>query len=159
MAGIIVESTLPEHLGKRAVRIVATISILLVCAFLSMICATARGEDAARSVSFVREVAPILIAKCQACHGAKTAESNYRLDSFNTLMQSGDFGTPPVTAGDLENSELYRLITAEDDQERMPNNGSRLTVSEIQIISNWIEPGAHFDAQDAAAPLSTQLPP
>jgi WD40 repeat protein len=124
-----------------------------------MICATAEGEATAKSVSFIREVAPILVAKCQACHGAKKAESNYRLDSFNGLMQPGDFGTPPVTAGDLENSELYRLITAEDDQERMPNNGSRLAESEIQIISNWIEQGAQFDAPDAAAPLSTQIPP
>jgi WD40 repeat protein len=159
MAGIIVESTLPEHLGKRAVRIVASISILPVCAFLSMICATVRGEDAAQSVSFVRDVAPILIAKCQACHGAKKAESNYRLDSFNALMQPGDFAAPLVTAGDLDNSEMYRLITAEDEHERMPNNGSRLAESEIRIISNWIVEGARFDGQDAAASLSTQTPP
>ncbi len=76
-----------------------------------------------KPVSFVREVAPILVAKCQACHGPKTAESNYRLDSFEAMMQPGDFGTPPITAGDLENSEIHRLITAEDAEERMPNNG------------------------------------
>jgi mono/diheme cytochrome c family protein/dipeptidyl aminopeptidase/acylaminoacyl peptidase len=140
------------------VRIVASNLILPVCAFLSMICAT-EGEDAAQPVSFIREVAPILVAKCQACHGAKKAESNYRLDSFNALMQPGDFGTPPVTAGDLENSEFVRLITAEDDQERMPNNGSRLAESEIKIIANWIEQGAQFDGPDTAAPLSTQVPP
>jgi WD40 repeat protein len=158
MAGIIDESTWPEHLGKRTVRIVASILILPVCAFLSMICATAHGEDAAQPISFVRDVAPILIAKCQACHGGKKAESNYRLDSFNALMQPGDFAAPPVTAGDLDNSEMYRLITAEDELERMPNNGSRLAEPEIQIISNWIVEGARFDGQDAAASLSAQVP-
>jgi hypothetical protein len=160
MAGIIVEAELPRQPGKRAVQIFSTKFILLVCAFLSINSPLVKaGDDEPKPVSFVREVAPIVVARCQACHGPKKAESNYRLDSFSAMMQPGDFGTPPITAGDLENSDLHRLITAEDDQERMPNNGSRLSDSEIQIISNWIIQGAKFDGPDATAPLSTQIPP
>jgi cytochrome c/WD40 domain-containing protein len=151
---------MPRQPGKCAVRFVSSTSILPVCAILSIVSALARADDdAVRPVSFTREVAPILVAKCQACHGAKTVESNYRLDSFAALMQPGDFGTLPITAGDLENSEVHRLITAEDDQERMPNNGGRLSNAEIQIISKWILQGAQFDGKDAAAPLPTQIPP
>jgi dipeptidyl aminopeptidase/acylaminoacyl peptidase/mono/diheme cytochrome c family protein len=123
-------------------------------------CSATRSENigAGAPVSFVRSVAPILVANCQACHGPKTAESNYRLDTFQALMQPGDFGTAPVTPGDAEDSEIHRLITADDPHERMPNNGGRLADSEIQIIENWIREGAKFDGQDAAAPLREQIP-
>jgi WD40 repeat protein len=143
----------------RSARYFAVFAIVAICALLPQIpsIAIATG-DTAKPVSFVRDVAPILIAKCQACHGPKKAESNYRLDSFNALMQPGDFGSPPITASDLESSELHRLITAEDPEERMPNNGARLTDAEIQMISNWIMQGAAFDGKDPAASLRSQVP-
>ncbi len=119
-----------------------------------------RGEESETpaTVSFIREVAPILVGKCQSCHGAKTAESNYRLDTFEKLIQSGDFEMAPVTAGDLDDSEFHRLITAEDEEERMPNNGDQLTDAEIQLINDWIIQGAKFDGQDPAASIKDQLP-
>lgn len=140
-------------------RYVFAAALSLFCATLSNFCSsTSAADDAARPISFIREVAPILVAKCQACHGQKAAESNYRLDTFEALMRPGDFGTPPITAGKLEESDLHRLITADDEHERMPNNGGRLTDPEIQIIANWILQGAAFDGQDAKAPLRGQIP-
>jgi hypothetical protein len=132
---------------------------LLIFAHLSNICPLAgAADDAAKPISFIREVAPILVAKCQACHGQKAAESNYRLDSFEGMMRPGDFASPPITGGKLEESEIHRLITAEDAEERMPNNGGRLSDVEVQTISNWIVQGAAFDGQDAKAALRTQIP-
>lgn len=136
-----------------------TIAVSLFCAVACSVWSPALAENSDDvRVSFVRSVAPVLVAKCQACHGVKAAESNYRLDSFAAFMQAGDFGSPPVTAGELESSEIYRLITAEDPEERMPNNGARLTEAEIKTISDWIVQGAVFDGQDPAAPLRTQVP-
>jgi hypothetical protein len=126
---------------------------------LPLICPSISAEDhGSKPVSFIRDVAPILVAKCQACHGPKTAESNYRLDSFQSMMQPGDFGTAPVTPGDPDDSEIQRLITADDPHERMPNNGGQLAAAEIQIIERWIREGAKFDGQDAAAALRGQIP-
>lgn len=116
------------------------------------------GAEEPRPVGFLREVAPILVGKCQGCHGPKTAEGNYRIDTFQALMQPGDSGSAPIAAGDLENSDIHRLITAEDADERMPNNGDRLTDSEINLIKTWILQGAKFDGQDVAAPLRDQIP-
>jgi WD40 repeat protein/mono/diheme cytochrome c family protein len=113
--------------------------------------------DQAR-VSFVRHVAPILVSKCQGCHGPNTAESNYRVDTFELMMKGGDFGMPPVTANKLDESEFHRLITSDDPDERMPNNGDRLSDREIELINAWILQGAIFDGTHPAAALRTQIP-
>ena len=128
---------------------------------LSSVLPLARAEpgEAPPEVSFIRDIAPILVGKCQSCHGTKTAESNYRVDTFDGLMTPGDFEMAPVTAGDLDESEFHRLITASDPDERMPNNGDRLTDREIKLIDAWIKQGAKFDGHDRSAPLQSQLPP
>lgn len=135
------------------------IVITLFCASCAFISARLlAGETAPPSVSFVREVAPILVAKCQACHGPTAAESNYRVDTFAALMTAGDYGTPPIEAGAAEDSELHRLIISNDADERMPNNGDRLSDGEVQSIATWIAQGAPFDGQDENAPLAKQIP-
>jgi hypothetical protein len=131
----------------------------VIFAALVMVSPCAIAQDPSpQTVSFIRQVAPIMVAKCQACHGPTTAESNYRLDTFEFLMRPGDFGTPPVTAEKLDDSGLYQLVIADDPDSRMPNNGGRLADSEIQTIANWIRQGAKFDGQNAAAPLRDQIP-
>lgn len=132
----------------------------LICLWSAtlMVCSAWPNESFAKPVSFVREVAPILIVECQACHGPKTAESKYRLDSFEALMKPGDFGSAPISAGDLDDSQLYQLITDDDSHSRMPNNGKRLTEPQIKLIANWINEGAKFDGSNPTAPLREQIP-
>lgn len=138
---------------------VATTINLLATPLLALFCGRVMAVDrGAKAVSFIREVAPILVGKCQACHGPKTAESNYRLDTFELMMKPGEFGTAPVTTGKLDDSGLYHLITAEDSHERMPNNGGRLAAVEIHIIANWIREGAKFDGQNPTTSLRDQIP-
>lgn len=142
----------------KIVRYPAIIYVLLLALAIQVSrCTEAEGSPPSQ-ISFIREVAPILVGACQACHGPKTAESNYRLDTFEKLMRPGDFGTAPVTATNLADSEIYRLITADDPDVRMPNNGGRLADSQVQTIANWIRQGAKFDGQNAAAPLRDQIP-
>jgi WD40 repeat protein/mono/diheme cytochrome c family protein len=135
-----------------------TLCALLTAEIMLNASAVRIEADEARPVSFVRQVAPILVGKCQGCHGSKTAESNYRIDTFQLLMTAGDFGMPPVTANNLDESEFHRLITSEDPDERMPNNGDRLSDQEIELINAWILQGAKFDGADPAAALRTQIP-
>ena len=69
----------------------AIATYLLLFAVPVPIFAARQGPRTSESkpVSFIREVAPILVGKCQACHGPKTAESNYRLDSFEAIDAAG----------------------------------------------------------------------
>ena len=110
----------------------------------------AHGEA---EVSFRRNVAPILVKRCISCHGEKRAESEYRLDTIEHLLRAGDHDIAPVTPGDVDDSELYRLITAEDADERMPLGSDPLSDSEIELIRRWIEEGADFNEGEATRPL------
>ncbi len=43
-------------------------------------------------VSFRSEIAPLLLAQCQGCHGAEKAKGDYRVDSYTELMRALEEG-------------------------------------------------------------------
>lgn len=110
------------------------------------------------AVSFRNDIAPILVAQCQACHGPEKAENSYRVDTFERLAKAGDNELPPFTAGKPDESEILRLIATDDKTERMPKDGDPLSAEKIALVKKWIEEGAVFDAPDRAALLATIVP-
>ncbi len=119
----------------------------------------AAAADQDEAVSFSRHIAPILIEKCVACHGATQPKSNYRLDTYERLLRPGEFELPPVTPGKLDESELYRLVAEETSKDSwMPKGGERLRDEQIALIRRWIEQGAQFDGADRSAPLASLVP-
>src|SRR5204863_9593918 len=77
-------------------------------------------------VSFTKQVAPILLKKCAACHGERQPKSGYQLHTFDKLMTPGDLGEPPVVAGKPAASQLFKLITNPSKDEWMPKEADRL---------------------------------
>ena len=114
--------------------------------------------SAAESPSFRRDIAPILLDNCLACHGPKKVEGGYRVDTFSHAAGEGDSGLPGITAGDLDDSEVYRRVVSTDIDERMPLDGDQLREHEIALLKRWIEGGASFNGDDPDAPLSSILP-
>ncbi len=103
-------------------------------------------------VSFTKQIAPILKAKCVPCHGPKLAESDYRVDTFNFLMASG------ISAGETDESDFFdRLITTDQDV-RMPAESDQLPMREIEMFRKWIQEGAAFDGGSKDASLEQLLP-
>ena len=113
---------------------------------------------AAEPVSFRRDIAPILISNCVACHGAKKAEGGYRVDSFERFVGEGDSGAAAITAGEPDDSETYQRIIAEDEDTRMPLDGESLTEQQIDIVTRWIKEGAQYDAEDPTVALPSIVP-
>lgn len=110
------------------------------------------------TVSFRRDIAPMLVEKCQACHGPEKAESSYRVDTFARLKAAGENELAPFTAGKPDESELLRLIVSEDKDERMPKDGEPLSAEQIALVKKWIAEGAQFDGADENALLASILP-
>jgi WD40 repeat protein len=114
---------------------------------------------AAQPVSFKRDVAPVLLNNCLACHGPKKAESGYRIDTFERAMSAGDSTQPGFIAKKLEESEAFRRITSTDKAERMPLDGDPLPADQVDLLKRWLEEGAAFDGPDPKSPLASYIPP
>ncbi|MDP7204765.1 MAG: c-type cytochrome domain-containing protein, partial [Pirellulaceae bacterium] len=129
--------------------------VFSLCSLL-LVPLAAVGQD---KISFRGQVAPLLINNCLACHGPKKAEGGYRVDSFERLSQEGDSGAAGLVAGNLEESELFRRLISEDEDERMPLEGDPLPPEHVDLIKQWIEQGATYDAEDPKASLASIVPP
>jgi WD40 repeat protein len=113
----------------------------------------------AEPVSFKRDVAPVLLNNCLACHGPKKSEGGYRIDTFEKVTSEGDSTQPGFKARDLEGSEAFRRITSTDVKERMPLEGDPLPAEQVAVLKRWIEEGVAFDGPDGKAPLASYIPP
>jgi WD40 repeat protein/mono/diheme cytochrome c family protein len=116
------------------------------------------AKPAEGQVSFSKEVAPILLKNCAACHGATDFKGDYQVHTFAALMKAGESGDASITPGDISKSYLYELISTTDAGSRMPKDGDPLKPEQIALIKKWIEQGAKYDAADKAALLASIVP-
>jgi hypothetical protein len=114
--------------------------------------------SAEEPVSFSKQIAPLLVKHCQACHGATEAESGYQVGNFTLVTKPGDSETPVVTAGKVDQSELYTRISSTDADVRMPFEADPLPPEQIELVKRWIVEGAKYDGADPAAPLTSIIP-
>jgi WD40 repeat protein len=136
--------------------ILITCGLAPPCLLLSAVASTAVADDA--PVSFSKQIAPILVSKCQACHGATKQESGYQLTSYSTMIKAGDSETPAVTPGKSDESELFTRISSDDESVRMPQEADPLPAEQIELVKRWIAEGAKFDGADPAAALASIIP-
>ncbi len=113
---------------------------------------------AEKLVSFRANIAPILIAKCQACHGEKSAKGNYRLDTYEALM-AGTVSDRNVIAGKSAASKFHQLLITKDADDRMPQKADPLPPAQVELVKRWIEQGAKFDGPDPKLALAELVPP
>jgi WD40 repeat protein len=113
----------------------------------------------AADVSFMSDVAPVLVQRCGACHGPQKNKGDFRLDTFDGLLQPGNSDAKPIVAGKPDESEVVRRIAAADPGKRMPPGAAPLLAAEIDQIKTWIAAGARFDGPDRGADLRASLPP
>lgn len=97
-----------------------------------------KGECDSDTVYFKKDIQPILNTYCATgCHDEATAQKGVVLTSYARLM-----ATTEMTAGDPEESEIYKVITDEDPEDRMPYGQAALSQENIAMIKKWIEQGA-----------------
>lgn len=108
------------------------------------------GKDQAVAVSFLKDVAPILVQNCIACHNGRKTEGKYNMTTFAALAKGGANGDGiNLIAGDPEGSYLAELIRP-DGEPRMPYKQEPLTPEKIALIERWIKEGAKYDGGDPA---------
>ena len=130
--------------------------LFLCLAIVSLLAVPALAqEQPAAGVSFSKDIAPLLLKNCQACHGASDAKGGFQLGSYTALMKPGDSGSASITPGKPDDSEVLRLISVQDKGERMPKDGDPLPADKIALVRKWIEEGAKYDSTDPNAALAS----
>ena len=104
-----------------------------------------------KKVSFPRDVAPILTAKCMNCHGKEPLMAHLDLRTRDGVLKGAKHG-PGVIPGNSAESHLYRRLIGQE-QPPMPLGG-RLSDEEIAIIKDWIDSGAEWDASVTLGPVA-----
>src|SRR5262245_36043894 len=83
---------------------------------------TARAEGGP-GATFERDGLPLLKARCYSCHDTRKQRASYRLDVRSRAIRGGESGRRAIVPGKPGESELYRRITSDDDETRMPPSG------------------------------------
>jgi len=97
----------------------------------------------AAEVDYLKDVKPILAARCYACHGALQQKADLRLDTAKSILAGGDSG-PAVTPKKGGESLLLKHVRNADSFAQMPppSEGEHLKPAEIEKLAAWIDAGA-----------------
>jgi WD40 repeat protein len=106
----------------------------------------------AEPVSYFRDVRPLLMANCNACHKPDKMKAELDMTTYTSLMKGGKHGKV-VEPGDPDNSDLIDQITG--DEPSMPKDADPLKAHQIELLTRWVKEGAH---DDTPAPGTQKVP-
>ena len=123
----------------------------------------AEGNEGLESLSYNRDIRPILSEHCYACHGPDEGQrkAGLRLDSETDARRKLASGIRAIVPGETATSELVRRIEASDPDEIMPpkEHGKPLSAQQRTLLKRWIEQGAPWEGHWSYITPSRPLPP
>jgi Protein of unknown function (DUF1553)/Protein of unknown function (DUF1549)/Concanavalin A-like lectin/glucanases superfamily/Planctomycete cytochrome C len=130
------------------------VSIVALSAAVSVCC----GADESDKLQFNRDIRPILLDACYACHGPDSAarKADLRLDDREAAIDAG-----AIVIGDADESELIRRILSEDPDEIMPPPEQKkpLSPQQKQTLVRWIAEGGEYQQHwSYIAPVRSEIP-
>jgi mono/diheme cytochrome c family protein len=117
--------------------------LIFVLAFATF--AFADGDKAPTSpgdVSYVKDIRPILVSNCNACHKPEKLKGELDMTSVAALLKGGKH-KEDLVPGQPTKSKLIEMISGDDPD--MPKDGDPLKADQIALITKWIEQGAKDD--------------
>ncbi len=100
---------------------------------------------AADPVSYVRQIRPMLDARCLSCHSDDERNGGLSMEGYDHVMDA-------VAAGKPEDSRLFKVISGESP--RMPKGSPKLSEEQVTNVRLWIEQGAKNDTGAGVAPAA-----
>ncbi len=114
----------------------------------NLVAVAADDIDPAASAFFESKVRPILVERCQSCHGVDKAKGGLRLDTRDGLLAGGASG-PVILNGKPTVSPLVEVIGYAGDIQMPPK--SKLPADEIATLTRWVESGATWPVDRSPA--------
>ncbi|MBM4075908.1 MAG: DUF1549 domain-containing protein, partial [Planctomycetes bacterium] len=87
---------------------------------------------------FESKIRPLLVARCQECHGAEKPKSGFRIDSRSAILMGGESG-PAAVLGKPSESLLIDVVGYRGNIQMPPK--AKLPDSEIALLTDWVKRG------------------
>jgi Protein of unknown function (DUF1549)/Protein of unknown function (DUF1553)/Planctomycete cytochrome C len=112
-----------------------------------------KQETSSGAVDFLRDIQPILRDNCYECHAGSMEEGGLNLGVKAKALEGGD-SEAVILVGQSQNSLLIQLVSAVDEDRRMPPKGNEpLTEKQVGLLRAWIDQGALWpDGADVLDP-------
>jgi mono/diheme cytochrome c family protein len=110
------------------------------------------GLPGGGEVFFESRVRPLLVERCQSCHGPRVSEAGLRLDSRGRLLVGSDAG-PVIVPGDPAASRLIAAVTHSAAGVSGMPPGDRLSADEVAVLETWVAAGVPW-----SGPGSDEVP-
>lgn len=111
----------------------------------------AQAADADGVAFFESKIRPLIVERCNECHGGKKQKGGLRLDSRAAWQKGGDSGAV-IVPGDPEASLLIKAVRYVDKDLQMPPK-RQLAAEEVAALEHWVKIGAP-DPRDASLPAA-----
>ncbi|HEX7450365.1 MAG TPA: PSD1 and planctomycete cytochrome C domain-containing protein [Pirellulales bacterium] len=123
------------------------VAVLIAIGHMALV---ARAEETAQPGGegqlefFEKTIRPLLVERCQKCHGPEKQEAGLRLDRREPALKGGDSG-PVIVPGEPEKSRLIEVVRYDGDTQ-MPPSG-KLPEDELAALVAWVKQGAAWPAE------------
>ncbi|MFO1484242.1 MAG: PSD1 and planctomycete cytochrome C domain-containing protein [Verrucomicrobiaceae bacterium] len=87
------------------------------------------------AIDYIKDIRPLLKERCVSCHGSVKQKGDLRLDAGSLISKE-------------VHRELLARVKSDDEDERMPPEGARLTPAQLEALQQWIEAGAPFPSDE-----------
>jgi mono/diheme cytochrome c family protein len=139
--GVALEKLKTGEIGSMPKTIIA--GSLIPASLLALLVSGCMGEP---TVSYSRDVKPILQKNCLTCHqegGAGLEASGFSMATYDDLMRGTKYG-PMILPGDAEGSNMIVLMEGRADPSISMPHGDLDPVSkqDIDTIRRWVQQGA-----------------
>jgi cytochrome c553 len=115
-----------------------------------------KADDTAATSFFEKSIRPLIVQKCQSCHGEKKAKAGLRLTDRESLLEGGESG-PAVVPNAPEESRLVRAVRYLGEPKMPPKQ--KLSAGEIAALERWVASGAHWPSSKTVTTNTADFEP
>jgi WD40 repeat protein len=114
---------------------------------------------ASQTISFAKQIRPVLQAKCFGCHQPSHAGGGLDLTHYDHFLVPAESGQPAIVPGTPDRSPLLAVVSTANGPPAMPPSGDPLTLPEQELLRDWIAQGATNDWVSPYVVPTTSSPP
>lgn len=119
---------------------------------------TIEANEDARSITFGRDVKPILREHCFECHGNGRSKGELNMDSRESLLRGSESGRV-VELGRSQESMLIEMVSGPDPDIPPEDEGDPLSDDQVSVLTQWIDQGVDWSDEDYVEPYHLALKP